>query len=88
MEQLSNKRRVIWGTVCAALACLVAIYVLPLQAAPQPDMMAVIQAHPPITEFVQPETAVLPHSQIADDTACRLCHQDTEIGRASCRERV
>lgn len=78
MEQLSNKRRIVWGTVCAALACLVAFYVLPLKAAPEPDMMAIIQSHPPITEFVQPETAVLPHSQIADDTACRLCHQDTD----------
>ncbi|MBK8904281.1 MAG: cytochrome c3 family protein [Anaerolineaceae bacterium] len=75
---MSNKRRIVWGMVCAALACLAAIYVLPLQAAPEPNMTAVIQAHPPIMEMIQPETAVLPHAQIADDTACRLCHQDTD----------
>ena len=81
MDQSKNKRRVIWGLVCAVLASLVAIY-LPAQAA-EPDITAVIQSHPPITGASLMETAVaseslLPHAQIADDTACRLCHSDTE----------
>ena len=81
MQQLINKRRIVWGIVCAVLACLIAIYVLPTQAAPEQDLMAVIQSHPPIADVN--ETAVLianlsAHAQVADDTACRLCHADTE----------
>lgn len=83
MDQFINKRHIVWGFMCALLACLIAIYVLPTRAAPEQDITAVIQAHPPLTEMDLGESARLPesnlpHAQITSDTACRLCHQDTE----------
>ncbi len=82
MDQFNNRPHLIWGFVGALLACLITIYVLPTQAAEQ-DITAVIQSHPPVTEINQGEAAKLPDShlpltQLADDAACRLCHQDTE----------
>ena len=78
MKQLFDKRRLVWGTVCGLLACLVAIYVIPIQAAPEQDITAVIQSHPPLGPQSQEAIAVLPHTQLAGDIACRLCHEDTE----------
>ncbi len=78
MKLSFSKHYIVGGILTALLACLVAIYVLPTQAAAEQDITAVIQAHPSITKMNLGETAVLPHTQIADDTACRLCHQDTE----------
>ncbi|MCA9941994.1 MAG: cytochrome c3 family protein [Anaerolineales bacterium] len=78
MKHSLNNRYLIGGITTALLACLIAIYVLPTQAAQEEDITAVIQAHPDIMALTQAETAVVPHAQIADDTACRLCHQDTE----------
>ena len=80
MKQLFfNKRHVVWGAVAALLAILVAIYVLPTQAAPQQqDVTAVIQAHPSIAPATLEDSIILPPAQLADDLACRLCHEDTE----------